>query len=67
MELGLRRAGGQVIAPRVADGHLVPAPAELAGDVAKGHRHAVDFGREGFGDDRELHMGEGGRILVPGT
>ena len=56
MKLGVGGAVGQIVPPRPADRHLMPAPAEFTGDVAEGHGHAVDFGREGFGDDRELHM-----------
>ena len=46
----------QIGPPRPVDRHRVTPAAEFAGDDAKGHRHAVDLGREGFGDDGELHM-----------
>ena len=46
--------------PRPVDRHRMAPAAEFAGDDAKGHRHSVDLGREGFGDEGELHM-SGGR------
>jgi hypothetical protein len=39
---------------------VTPA-AELAGDHPERHRHAVHFGREGFGDEGEFHVFDGGR------
>jgi len=50
------RRGREVGPPRPVDGHRVAPAAELSGDDPKGHRDAIDLGREGFGDDGQLHM-----------
>ncbi len=37
--------------------HLMPASAQADDEAAERHRHAVDLGRIGLGDERELHAG----------
>ena len=50
-------AGGRKIIPAgPVNGDGVTPAAELAGDHPERHRHAVHFGREGFGDEGEFHV-----------
>ena len=54
-EFGMRGGSGQIGAARAIHGYAVTAPPELAGNDTERHRHAVNFGREGFGDESEFH------------
>ena len=60
---GMGVGGREIVAARAIDGDLMAAPAELAGDHAKRHRDAVDFRREGFGDEGEFHKIRGGGVV----
>jgi hypothetical protein len=51
----------KIIPAGPVNGNIVTPAAELAGDHPERHRHAVHFGREGFGDEGEFHVFDGSR------
>lgn len=60
---GMSVGGREIVAAGAIDGDLMATPAEFAGDHAKRHRDAVDFRREGFGDEGEFHKMRGGGVV----
>jgi hypothetical protein len=60
VEIGVSGAGHEIRAAWPIDRDGVSSATELAGNDAKGHRHAINLWRECFSDDGEFHEMEGG-------